>query len=134
MASVNTSTSANALAACTDVPGLNVTLTVPQAGTVVVQSTIMFMDTHVTGARDEVDLTTATTKATCTNSNPWTTFMYVSAAEASGTYWPQVFMQRALNVTAAGTYTFYVNGAAFLGAGASAVYRYRSMVAVFYPR
>ncbi len=133
MASVNVSTSSAVPTTCQEVPGRNVTIKVTGPGVVVVQGAMMFNIAHTAGTLDEVDTTLSTTANTCDNFSPWAMFAYVSAAVPTGTYWPQVFMQRAFNVTAAGSYTFYVNIMGFGGAGAGDAVRYSSLIAVFYP-
>lgn len=118
--------------ACTAVTGLNVTIAVTGPGTVMVQASVMISIAHTTGTIDEVDMTLAAAPDSCTIDS-WSTFVYVSGAQPSGTYWPQVIMQKPFSVTTAGNYTYFVNAAGFFGAGAGDTIRYSSIVAVFYP-
>ncbi len=116
---------------CTDVPGLNLSIKVPGPGRIVVQGSIVFDISHTSGTLDEVDMTLAPAAKSCTV-DAWTTFAYVSAALPTGTYWPQVLMEKVFTVTTAGTYTYYANAHGFGNAATGAI-EYSSLIVVFYP-
>ena len=118
--------------ACTAITGLNVTIAATGPGTVMVHASVLISIAHANGVIDEVDMTLAAAPDSCTL-DAWTTFAYISAAQPTGTYWPQVIMQKPFSVTTAGNYTYFANAWGFFGAGAGDTIRYSSIVAVFYP-
>ncbi len=132
MASVSVNSGDVVPTVCTAVTGLNVAINVPGPGTVVAHASVMFSIAHTAGTTDEVDMTLAPAADSCIVDS-WTTFAYVSSPEPTGTYWPQVVLQKSFSVATGGTYTYYVNARGFFGAGAGDTIRYSSLVVVFYP-
>jgi hypothetical protein len=110
---------------------LQVTITVPSGGTVLVQAQVWVAIDHTFGTRDLANLRIADAPGSC-GLSPYTSPVDVPADAPTATSFSGVFLQTPFPVTA-GTYTFYFNG--FMGVGQNALdnFYYGNMVAVFYP-
>src|SRR3989304_1217904 len=122
------------MGACTEF--LNVTLTVPQAGTIVVTTSMHFWIDHTAGTTDGVTFTHRTTSADCDlgfTANPAWFITEISAnAPTDATINVDGTLVTAFAVTA-GTYTYYANAGMWAGQNANDRIVDATTLAVFYP-
>ncbi len=116
---------------CTNVN--QVTITVPQAGKVVVYATAYMKVDHTVGQVDGLRMVVDTDPTACTfGPNHWQ--HDIPSSYPSDTWnrmTPMLF--NVFDVNGAGTYTFYLNARMYYGEGAGDQHRSSNMFAVFYP-
>jgi len=117
---------------CGNYTGSELSITVPGPGTIVVSAYVMFRIVHTTGSPTDVAQAVINVTANNCPNNAYTSFENVLAAEPSGSFIKNTFVQLPTHVTASGTYTFYLNAAQWTGSGAVTIER-ATMIAVFYP-
>ena len=114
---------------CTDY--MAVTITVPSAGTVVINAWQYVILEHTLGTATIVYTKISTSNDDC----GWDEWLGVTGADfgSPSDYYPQLYsLQRMDNVTA-GTYTYYVNAVMVSGQSVDDQFGHGNMVAVFYP-
>lgn len=116
---------------CTQYTSAEITITVPQAGTVIIWANVMLDIGHTSGTRDNAWVFVENTTTTC-NPEPQMAIMVVPSSLPTDGYWQTVSAMKNYTVTSAGTYTFYVTGMMQTGVGGDFFY-YADLVAVFYP-
>ena len=119
-------------ATCTNYPAAEVTITVPEAGTVIVTAAIRVSVSHTAGTQDIVRIFLGTTDTDCTIDD-WRGFGTVGTNTPSDTIYMTITVEEPFAVGAAGTYTFFVNGDMIAGAGPMDTFYGAGTVAVFYP-
>jgi hypothetical protein len=130
MASSSTSAAASIGAACTNL--LAVTISVPSAGTVVVETQAWLVIDHTSGTRDLANLLTSDNSASCGAVSPYASAVDVPTSEPTATEFHAVFLQRPFPVVV-GAHTFYFNGVMSVGQNAGDMLQSANMIAVFYP-
>ena len=131
---IATSTSSSTLVLTTSIanyPGGSVTITVPGAGTLIVEADAWMKLDHTTGTNDLLVLnigTTATDQGTAFSQMHWS----IPSAMPTTPLSDYSFMVRGVfTITTAGTYTYYLNG--YMSSGASTdEFWYDTMTATFY--
>jgi hypothetical protein len=130
MSYVNISSTIN-LVGCTNFN--EVTITVPQAGYVVVYATAYMKIEHTMGLDDGLRMAIDTTSTDCPfGPNHW-------QHDIPGPFPSDIWNRRTpmlfnvFEVNGAGTYTFYLNGIMYFGESAGDEHRSSNMLAVFYP-
>ena len=120
--------------ACTEI--LNVTLTVPQSGTIVVTTSMHLWIDHTAGTTDGITFTHRTTSADCDlgfTANPAWFITEISAnAPTDSVINVDGTLVTAFAVTA-GTYTYYSNAGMWSGQNAGDRFVDSTTLAVFYP-
>jgi hypothetical protein len=101
---------------CTHYSGAEVTITVPGPGTIIVNAVVMIDGNHIQGWRDNGWINVANSTTDCTD-NPYISLIVVPSSAPTDQYWESVPVLRPVNVSAAGTHTFYVNGVMINGVG-----------------
>lgn len=120
-------------ASCTTYVGAEVTIRAPGPGTIIVRATVGVGINHTFGVSDTARVVIGTSPTDC-DLNNYTAFVSIPWSLPTETvHYVTVPIQRAVPVSGAGTFTFYVN--AVMDTGASALDRFdsASVVAVFYP-
>jgi len=117
---------------CTNYPGAEITITVPSAGTIAVLAEVRTIINHSIGNGDLLVVFVESSTLDCT-------YPYGSARSVSAN-WPTdpaiedtAAPLRVFNVSAAGTYTYYLNGQTISGSGLGNRFLSAISVAVFYP-
>ncbi len=123
--------SADTLIGATCTNYLQVAITVPSSGTVVVQAQVRVIIEHSAGSRDLLNLQISTDPAAC-GIGPYTWPVDVQTSDASAVRFYGAAPQRPFPVTA-GTQTYFLNGVMNLGASAGDEFDEANLVAVFYP-
>ena len=121
--------------ACVNYTGGSITITAPGPGQILVEANVNLGMVHTVTAVQEAWIGIFTIATTC---SPMTwgnaTFTTVTAELPSGTYHPWTLARQRFTVTAAGTYTYYLNGFKHLG-GANSIYFFAAaMAATFSPQ
>jgi len=132
---MTTNSTANAVvlaATCTQYTGAEISITVPRAGQVVINANVMLDIQHTTGTRDVAYVVVQNNTSACPD-DPYLGIMVVQSGLPTDTYWNSIAVMNNYTVSAAGTYTFYVNGRMAAGASATDQFWYANLVAVFYP-
>jgi len=119
-------------AACVEVAGASVTLTVPSIGTAVVTATVRIRLEHTVGSPDQVVLLLSPTSADCTY-DAWRAYYGVVDAEPTGQYIHSMVVQEPLGISSAGTRTLYLNALMVTGASANDAITAVATISVFYP-
>jgi len=109
---------------------VDVTITVPGPGTVVVTAMQTVRIDHTSGSLDGIDIYLADTPAFCAGDG-WSGLAYVGQNQPTDVYYVNVPLQEPFPVTA-GTHTFYINGVGFAGGGTGDEFWFGSMIAVYY--
>ncbi len=120
-------------ATCTHFANSQVSITVPGPGTIIVSATIQVTLSHAAGIEDLVWLFIDTAPADC----PLGIRLIIAdveGAEGDGNYAVTIPGIRPLDVTAPGTYSFYVNGFMQNGQSQGDEFTRAELVAVFYPK
>ncbi len=112
--------------------GGTVTITVPRAGTVIVETNVMVRISHVTGTDDIVILNIGTTTTDPGSIYDQTFFTWPSVLPSFSAKLFNFTVRRMITVAAAGTYTYYLNGLMNSGANADDNFWYCNMIANFY--
>ena len=115
---------------CTTFTGIEVTITVTGAGTVVLNAALVIIISHTTGSLSEVDLYIRDTPTDC-NLDGTTMAAIHDGQEPTGTYYDSVALVNTYAIASAGTYTYYVNGYNY-GDGIGEQFLVGTLVAVFY--
>jgi len=117
---------------CTNYPGAEITITVPSAGTIVVLAEARTIINHSIGNGDLLSVFIESSASDCTY--PW------GWARSVPANWPTdpvieetATPLRVFNVSAAGSYTYYLNGQTVSGSGVGNRFLSAISVAVFYP-
>lgn len=114
-----------------------VTITVPVPGRVTVRGIAIITVQHGEGQPSiEFDAVISETATTCPMIPGYDSFTRVNPAEPTGTYDRVLPVQKAFDVPAGGTYTYYLNARGVLLAGASTdlgSWNYASLIASFQP-
>ncbi len=118
--------------ACTTYTSAEVSITVPSAGEIVITASVMLDLSHTSGTRDIAFVVIQNNTSSCPD-DPYLGIMVVQSTLPTDTYWQSVSVQKNYTVSAAGTYTFYVNGRMTSGQNAADQFWYANLVAVFYP-
>lgn len=119
---------------CTHYPGAEVTIQLPGPGTVVVSATVGIGIGHQFGVDDEARISLAGSPGDCTLDN-YTAFVSVPATLPTDPYhFETVPLLRSFHVSAAGSYTVYVNAVMARGYDPRDRFDSASLVAEFYPR
>ncbi len=129
MATLNTSATTTIGMACTNY--LQIDITVPASGTVMVQAQVWVTIDHTVGTRDLAHVKLSTSPASC-GIGPYNWPVDIPTDAPTATAFYGAFPQTPFPVTA-GTNTFYLNGIMFLGQSAGDAFFYANVVAVFYP-
>jgi hypothetical protein len=116
--------------ACSEFPGVEVTIIVPTDGFIVLSATVVTELIHIAPVRDVINLKITPILGDCAD-DMWTRIETVAGAQPSDSYWPTTHLDRVESVTA-GTYTFYVTGVMMLGGGSTDFFWSGSITAVFY--
>jgi hypothetical protein len=116
---------------CTNYAGMQVTITVPGSGTIVVSAWASEVISHTTGTRDNHWFKVSQDPTDCLDDD-YIGLITIDADLPSDSQWPAVYTQRVTSVIV-GTYTFYMNGIMVGGQDSGDTFRYGNMVAVFYP-
>jgi hypothetical protein len=123
-----------AISGCTNV--LEVNLTAPSAGTLVLTATIHVWVEHTTGTQDQINAQVATSGSDCSESDS-TRIGYIQDVPASAPTESFINMEgtfvNAFSVTAAGQLTYFLNVAMEAGQSAGDAVSEASFVLVFYP-
>ena len=115
---------------CTDY--MNVTITVPSAGTIVISAWQYAILDHWLGTIDTLYTKISTSNSDC-GWDEWLGVTGVGSNLPSDIDYPQLHsLQRMYDVTA-GTYTYYVNAQMVTGQSALDQFGHGNVVAVFYP-
>ncbi len=123
---------------CTNYLGAEVTITVPEPGTIVVTANAVVAIQHGFGTIDAVGVVLGTSRTDCSTIGPegaFKTVLLVDSATPTEFFVEGLFLQRPFAVTAAGTYTIYLNIGLedFSGASTLDQILWSSMIAAFYP-
>lgn len=121
---------------CDHYTGAEVTITVPSAGTVMVTAVVDLAVYHTNGERDVYVLVVSNSSSTCTYfANYYAAWVDIPYTDPTNLEGPSRTILQPFIMTAAGTYTFYVNGVDYYyPTNPDLTYFARSaMVAVFYP-
>jgi hypothetical protein len=130
---MNVSTADNTVvieATCTNFA--NVTITVPSAGRILVFSMAQLMVNHAS-VNDRVYVSHGNTSTSCHDSDAWAWIGDLSGLSIGANYLVTANVQSVFAVSAAGTYTYYLNGYMWMGQDPSDEFHHGNMVAVFYP-
>ena len=119
-------------ATCTHYGDANVSITVPGPGTIIVTATIQVTLAHAAGTEDLVWMFIGRTATDCALGTRLL-IANVEETEGSGNYIETVPGIRPVDVTGAGTYTFYVNGFMVNGQSSGDEFTRAEIVAVYYP-
>ncbi len=118
--------------ACTGVTGAEVTLSVPSAGTIVVTAAGRLVLNHSFGTEDTVGVFIGNASGVCTYPFAW--IGEVSSSSPTAAFFDLSYsITTAFTVSAAGTYTLYLNAHMWRGWDAGDRLLTASVVAVFYP-
>lgn len=117
---------------CTNYADLNLDITVPSNGTIVVTALVLAHIDHTLGTEDRWIITIAQTSNFCGVTPPGYYIDVVPSSIASGIIWESGSAQVIFPVTP-GTHTFYLNGVMVNGQDAGDWFDRGNMVAVFYP-
>lgn len=115
---------------CTQFTGLQVSITAPGPGTIVVWGWDSVVIYHTMGTRDNVWVKISQSPTDCIDDR-WLTLVTIDSALPSDSQWPTMVPHR-IDVVTAGSYTYYTNGVQQEGMS-GAFLRYGTMVATFYP-
>jgi len=115
---------------CAPWPGANVTITVTGPGRVAIEENALVVIAHTAGTPDEIELYLQNSTSGCTF-DAWTGVYYVDAAQPTQLINQEISFQNVLNVSQAGTYTFYTIDRA--GGGAAVSCYQAGLIATFYP-
>lgn len=121
-----------AMFSCTNYAGSAITITVPGPGTVVVTSEVRLSIEHTAGTEDLPRVFLGTSTMDCTVDD-WRSFDTIASNDATASYFITLFVHEPFAISAAGTFTFYVNGNMFVGASPSDAFYGSGTIAVFYP-
>ena len=119
-------------ATCTHFANSQVSITVPGPGTIIASATIQVTLAHTAGIEDLVWISIDTMPADCPLGSRLL-IANVEEAEGSGNYIETIPGIRPLDVTTAGTYSFYINGYMVNGQSGGDEFTRAELVAVFYP-
>ncbi|HTD81891.1 MAG TPA: hypothetical protein VK723_07060 [Thermoplasmata archaeon] len=119
-------------ATCTHYANANVSITVPGPGTIIASATIQVTLTHSAGTEDLVWTFIDTMPTACTLGSRLL-IANVEEAEGAGNYIETIPGIRPLDVTSAGTYSFYIDGFMVNGQSFGDEFTRAELVAVFYP-
>ena len=118
---------------CTHYTGAEVSITVPGPGTIVVSANVKILLDHTWGTESVAHIVVHNTTNTC-NENPYVGIAAIpSGGSTSAQYYFTIPILITFSVSAAGTYTYNVNGRILVQQNAGDVFLYSTMVAVFYP-
>ncbi len=121
-------------ASCTHYPGAEVTVGVPDtSGVIVVSATVGVGLNHTFGLADASRIVVAASSTDCALDNYSAWASVPTAQPSDSAYYETLPLLRTFRVTAAGTYTFYVNGIAVQGSDPGDRFDSASLVATFYP-
>jgi hypothetical protein len=110
-----------------------ITINVPQAGWVVIMSTVYLRIDHTFGTRDGARVVVEVSPTNCAFSpDHWQEDVLADEPTDSFTRMAPSLLN-AYYVGGAGAYTFYLNGQMWAGESAADEHRSSNMVAVFYP-
>ena len=129
LASSSKDTTATIEASCTNY--LQVTITVPSSGTVVVWTQAWLAVDHTAGTRDLMNLQTSTVPTGC-GIGPYSAAVDIPASDPTASAFHMISLQRPFAV-APGANTFYFNAIMQSGQNANDMFSSANMVAVFYP-
>lgn len=117
--------------ACTQIDGLEVTITVPANGFVAIHTSLVLIIDHTSPTRDIVLFKISSTPLDCIE-DMWSGVEVVVDQQPTSWYWPTTATDRVELVTA-GTYTFYVSIWMTAGMSLGDAFWTGNTVAVFYP-
>ena len=116
---------------CTQFVGMEVTITVPSNGIVVLSSTIVLTLNHDQGIRDSVWIKISPTTGDCAD-DLWNRAEVVVEDMPTNTYWKTIHLDR-IEPVFPGAHTYYVNAKMDSGVSMYDSFWNGSIVAVFYP-
>ena len=121
---------------CTPYTGLEVPVTTPGPGTIVVEANVQLWIDHIVQL-DPTSFTTyiGTSPTDCTADigSGGDSSVAVMYKEPAGDYWPWLWMKKIMHVDTAGTYTFCINGMGVYDSTDSAQFWFGYMDAMFIP-
>ena len=121
-------------ASCANYLGGTVTVNAKGAGKVIVEANAGMLLDHPAGATDHLVLGIGTTATDCGNEYDQVHWEIPSSYGGAETIDRTFTVRRIFSVSAAGAYTYYLNGYMYLGYQSNSdQFRYASLQAVFYP-
>ncbi len=120
------------LDSCASWAGANVSITVPAAGTIVVQGEVTMAIFHTAGTIDggELFVDNSTASYGCSG-GAWGTNWFYDANQSNQEFSPTLFVESVFHVTGAGTYIYDVY--AYFGGGSSDDFYSTAMIATYSP-
>ena len=129
---VNSTNVSSVFGACTHFTNATISITVTGAGTVVVAAVVQIDLDQIASEVDYAGIFLADSAADCTVDVA--TFRHKVPDNSPAAIYPfTATLQKPFTVTAAGTYTYYVNGEMFSGSGGNDACTSVGLIAVFYP-
>jgi hypothetical protein len=117
---------------CSNYANGSISITVPAAGNILVNAQAFMLDSYTAATAKDYVVGIGSTATDCSFGATFGAYNYHSAPAATESAYTMLYPFRVFPVSAAGTYTYYLNGILYSGAASSVAFYFDGMSATFF--